>query len=176
MQEITLVPNKNIGSATLPDGSPVVLDSLLTSNCRLSFPKLQGVQFWLQNVNLPQINVTEVKQPTRFVDPNQIGEKLKFTPFSVIFTVDKYMSNWSSIFNWMKAMTVDGSSVDLTDDVVLIINNTEILRFVGAWPTILGGLEFSATAPEATYVKSSLTINYDYIDLLQNTTVDSSYK
>ena len=177
MTKIYLQPNQNNGTAISPaDESALSLDALLTTNCRLSFPKLPHVQFWLQSVSLPAIRVNEVKQYTRYVDPNQIGEKLNFDSYRVTFTVDKYMKNWSSIFNWMKQMTAGGSSVDITDNPVLIINGIEMLRFVGAWPMILGGLDFVATASDAMNMISSLEINYDYIDLLQNKTIDSIYK
>lgn len=176
MAEITLQPNTNVGSASSHDGSAVVLDALLASNCRLSFPKLPDVQFWLLGVELPTITVNEVKQVTRYVDPNQIGEKLNFIPFTVTFTVDKYMKNWSSIFNWMKAMTVQGSAVDHADNPVLIVNNSEVIKFVGSWPTALGGIHYTVTDPEAMYVTATLTLNYDYIDYIgQFANSDSTY-
>ena len=156
--------------------SQLSLDALLSNNCKLVFPKLPHVEFWLQTVSLPRIVVNEVKQPTRFIDPNEIGEKLNFSPFNVTFIVDKQMKNWSSIFNWMKEMTVSGSNVGYVDNPVLVIDNKEMINFVGAWPTILGGIDFAATVQEATYVISTLSINYDYINLLQNQTVDSVYK
>jgi len=177
MTDITLQPNPNEGTALNYDGRALVLDGLIASNCRMSFPKLPGVQFWLQNVDLPEIRVNEVAQHTRYVDPNQIGEKLNFEPYTVTFTVDKYMQNWASIFNWMKRMTVNGSAVDETDECVLIINNSEVLKFVGAWPTSLGKLNFSATDSEAKYITTTLTLNCDYIDYIGDFgTVDSKYQ
>jgi hypothetical protein len=76
----------------------------------------------------------------------------------------------------MKAMTVGGSTIDASDNPVLIINNTEVLRFVGAWPTSLSRLTFDATAQDAQYITSTLTLNYDYLDYIgQFKTVDSKY-
>lgn len=177
MTDITLVENPTVGAASMRDGSPVIMDALTTNNCRLSFPSLPGVVFMLQTVSLPDVYVNEVKQNTRYVDPNEVGEKLNFSPFAVTFIVDKYMKNWSAIYNWMKRMTVAGSNVDEQDNPVLIINNTEVLRFIGAWPTRLGGLDFDATADGVEYMKATLNVNYDYFDYIgEFATVDSVYK
>jgi hypothetical protein len=173
---ITLNPNVNIGNALMGDGTPTILDALLVQDCRMYFPRLPNTQFALQTITLPNITVNQVKQFTRYVDPNEIGEKVNYEPFTVSFIVDKYMKNWSEIFNWMKTMTANGTSVGTTDNPVLIIGNSPTLRFNGAWPTELGGLEFASTMPQAEYVKCNLTLNYDYVDYVgQYSTVDSSY-
>ena len=176
MEEISLVVEKNIGATSMDNGSTLILDALPVQACSLYFPKLPDVMFFLQNVSLPEIRVNEVKQPTRYVDPNEIGEKVVFNPFSIMFLVDKSFRNWASIYNWMKRMTVSGSSVGEVDDPILIINGKPTIRFIGSWPMALGGIDFSSTVAEVEYVKTSLTINYDYIDYIgEYKSVDSKY-
>lgn len=176
MDTISLIPNANIGNASMVDGSPVILDGLLAQDCRLYFPLLPDVTFFLQSIQLPNISVKNVVQATRYVDANQIGEKLNFESFSISFMVDKKFKNWSSIFNWMKKMTVNGSSIDLVDNPILIINGQHTLKFVDAWPMSLSGIQMDATLPQAEYVKASLTLNYDYVDYVGSyATVDSTY-
>jgi hypothetical protein len=182
MTDITLTPNANKGTASY-NSNPLSIDALLANNCRLSFPHLPEVQFWLQDIKLPQISINKVQQLTRYVDTGEIGEKMNYDPFTVSFVVDKNLTNWSAIFNWMKSITVQGSATgnnissttnkNTADTPVLIINNLPFLAFVDSWPTALGGLDFSNASSE--YVTCSLTINYDYINLLTNTTSDSSY-
>lgn len=173
---ISLIPNPTLGSAAMKDGSVLVLDGLLVQDCRLFFPKLPTVNFFLQKVVLPDIRVNEVKQRTRFVDPNEIGEKVNYEPFTVNFMVDKYMKNWNEIFDWMKKMTVQGSNVGMVDDAILIVGGKHTVKFVGSWPMALTRIEYDATLPQAEYVYCGLTINYDYIDYVgQFATVDSSY-
>ena len=171
MQTIDLVPSANIGQA---DGT---LDGLLVQNCKIQFAKLPTVRFFLQEIELPEITVNEVKQYTRYVDPNQIGEKVNYEPFTLRFMVDSRMRNYAEIFTWMKRMTVSGSKVDETDEVTLIVDNQQILQFHGCWPMKLGGLEFSTTEQQHKYMTCSMTLNYDYADLIgQWETVDTVYK
>lgn len=179
MVDITLVPNEQLGIAIDANDSPLSFDALLENNCRLSFPKLPLVQFWMQDIKLPQIVINQVKQYTRYVDTNEIGEKIIYEPFTITFVVDKTLANYSSVFNWMKSITVQGSATGnsiakgTVDTPVLIVNNLPVLQFVDAWPSALGGLIFTNESSE--YVKCDLTINFDYMNLMQNTTSDSSY-
>jgi len=107
---------------------------------------------------------------------NEIGEKLNFLPFTVNFLVDKYCRNWSAIYNWMKQMTVDGTIVGKTEDIILMIDGKEFIRFYGCWPTNLSGMNMDSTIERVQYLKASIVFNYDYFDLLGSfTTTDSAY-
>lgn len=177
MEKKTIQTKPNIGDAYTMDGSKTNLDALLVQDCRIFLPKLPHVQFWLKTMSLPEVRVNEVNQHTRYVDPNEIGEKVVFQPFSVTFIVDKYMQNWAEIFNWMKRMTANGSVVGEVDDIVLIIGGKDAIKFVGSWPMVLGGLTFDNSEPDAKYMTCSLVINYDYFDYVgQYKQTDSSYK
>jgi hypothetical protein len=178
MTDVIYTPPVNIGNAFSPDGASLNLDALLANNCRLSFPKLPNVQFWLQDVKLPEIEVPEVGQSTRYVDVKQIGEKVIYRPFSCSFVVDKFLVNYISIFAWMKAITSQGSLVgnatgNSVDTPVLIVGTTPIFEFVDAWPTLVGGLVFSNASSQ--FVKCDLTINYDYLNIVGSSNPDLNY-
>ena len=131
-----------IGDAVMANGDFLTYDGLPNNRFSLIIPKLPNVQFFLQTFTLPDISITQVKIPTRYVDYNEIGEKVEFSPFNVTFMVDKYCRNWSSVYNWMKEITVSGSNVGNSTDCVLMIDGKETIRFYGAWPTSLSGFSF----------------------------------
>lgn len=173
---VNLSDTTAIGSATLKNGDFLTFDGLPNNRFSLIIPSLPHVEFFLQIYTLPDIRVNEVKVYSPFVDINGIGEKVIFEPFSVDFLVDKYSRNWSSVFNWMKEMTVNGSNVDKTDDIVLMIDGKEFMRFYGAWPTSLSGYNLDSTVDKLTYVKSTIVFNYDYFAYIgQFATTDSDY-
>lgn len=166
----------SIGNASMQNGDFLTFDILVKNKFALIIPSLPNVQFFLQTFEMPSIVVKEVTVNTRIVDYNEIGEKLNFDPFNATFLVDKYSRNWSSIYNTMKEMTVDGSNIGHTDDIVLMVDGKEMFRFYGAWPTALTGYSMDSTIEDVQYVKATVTFNYDYMDLLGAfTTVDSSY-
>ena len=164
------------GSATTKNGDFLTFDGLANNRFSLIIPSLPHVEFFLQKYSLPAITVNEVLIPTRFVDYNGIGEKLDYQPFSVTFMVDKYSRNWVSVFNWMKGMTAGGSTVDKTDDIVLMVDGKEFMRFIGSWPMSLSGYSLDSTVDKLTYVMANITFNYDYLEVLgQFATRDSNY-
>lgn len=166
-----------IGSASMKNDEFLTFDALPSNKYSLIIPSLPNVQFFLQSFEMPDISVNEVSVPTRFVDHNEIGEKLVFEPFTVTFLVDKYMRNWTNVYNWMKAMTVQGSSVGKSDDIILGIGSVEFIRFVEAWPTRLSGIEMSSILPSVNYVQASVSFNYDYLNVINQFAIeDSSYK
>jgi len=164
------------GSAAMLNGDFLTFDGLPNNKFSLIIPSMPHVTFFLQQFQLPAITVNQILIPTRFVDYNGIGEKLDFEPFNVVFLVDKYSRNWSSVFNWMKSITVGGTTIDKTDDVVLMVDGKEFIRFIGAWPMSLSAYSLDSTVEKLTYVKANLTLNYDYLEYIgQFKTDDSGY-
>lgn len=165
-----------IGSATMANGDFLTYDALANNKFSLVIPRLPNCQFFLQTFNLPEVAITQVPLPTRIVDYNCIGEKMKFSNISFTFLVDKYCRNWAEVYNWMKAITVEGSAVDQSTNAVLMINNEPTIRFYGSWPTSLTGFSFDATVDGVIYVKSTLEMNLDYFDYIGKfSTIDSEY-
>jgi len=176
MTIVNLNDVNTIGSATMQNGDLLTFDPLIINKFSLIIPNQENVTFFLQQFSLPSVGVNEVVVNTRYVDMNEIGEKLNFLPFTVNFLVDKYCRNWSAIYNWMKQMTVDGTIVGKTEDIILMIDGKEFIRFYGCWPTNLSGMNMDSTIERVQYLKASIVFNYDYFDLLGSfTTTDSAY-
>jgi len=152
----------------MPDGQPVSYDGLLNNRFNMVFDKLPNVSFFLQGFSLPSVMVDEVKIPTPIVDYNEIGEKMEFSPFTLNFLVDSQLRNWKEVFAWMKRMTVNGSNVGESGTATIFFNGEPVINFIGAWPTVLGGIDLDTTTEEAEYVYGSVTINYDYFDVIDS--------
>ena len=165
-----------VGSASMPDGSPLNYDLLPNNKFRLIIPGLEMVEFFLQDFVLPDIVVHQVNLDSRYVTVNEIGEKCVFGNFTVRFMIDKGFRNWSSIFAWQKRMTSQGSKVGESRSVVLLLDNVETFRFAGSWPTRLGGFSLSTTESGVSYLTAECEFNVDYFDLIgPNQTVDTVY-
>jgi len=73
-------------------------------------------------------------------------------------------------------MTVGGTTVDRTDDVVLMIDGKEFIRFIGAWPKSLSAYALDSTVDKLIYVKANLTFQYDYLEYIgEFKSTDSNY-
>lgn len=151
------------GEIVGPDGEELSYDGLPNGAFRLIFPKAPFMTMFLQQFDLPGIQVREVGRPSPVTNFTEVGEKLNYIPFTVTFLVDKKLKNYKEIYDWMKRMTVRGSSIDEHDNPRLIINDKLHVEFVGAWPTSLGNLTFMTTNNDVVYLTCTATFNYDYI-------------
>jgi hypothetical protein len=156
------------GIITAPDGTELSYDGLPDGAFRLIFPKAPFVTMFLQQLDLPGIQVNQAARKTPLVDMNEIGEKLNYLPFTCSFLVDKNLKNYKEIYNWMKRMTVNGTIVGETDTASLVINGKEMCTFVDCWPTSLGQLTFTTTNNDVVYVTCTAVFNYDYLEFSQS--------
>ena len=157
-----LTPQINVGTIAAPnDTIPLSFDGLATTDFKLIFPKLPMVNMFLQTLD---IRVTQVERHTRFVDINEIGEKIDYQPFNVSFLVDKNLYTYKEIYDWMKRMTVAGTKIDDVDNPYVLVGPLRIV-FIGAWPTSLDRLSFKANEDDTVYIQASASFNYDYIEI-----------
>ena len=147
-------------------GSQFSYDLLPETNFKLLFPKASFGTLFLQEFNLPQVSVKDVNQPTIFADINNVGEKISYGNMTLTFLVDKHMKNYKEIFNWMRRMTVSGSSVGDSDNPLLVINNDNMIRFVEAWPAVLSDLTFRTNVNEVNYLTCTAVFNFDYFEFV----------
>ena len=176
MTTVNLADTNLIGSASMPNGDFLTFDALIKNKFTLLIPSLPNVQFFLQSFDMPSVSLDSCIVDTRFVDYSLMGDKLIYEPITLTFLVDKYVRNYSNVFNWMKSMTVEGSNVGFTDNVVLMVDNQPLIRFNDAYPVSISGLNMDSTVTGVEYIKCSLTMRYSYFDYIgQFSTSDSSY-
>ncbi len=154
------------GSVYRPDGTPVSYDGLQNTKFNLIFQKASNSVIFLQAFEIPGVSVNEVDVPTPFVNMNEIGEKLNFGQFNITFLIDSEFKNYKEIFDWMKRMTVAGSAIGDTDDVVIIINDKQSIRFYGCWPMSMSNVSFITNATDVEYLTCSVVMNFDYFEFI----------
>ena len=164
-----------VGSASMPDGSPLNYDMLPSNRFRVLIPSQPTLEMFLQSFTLPEVKVNQVNLDSRYCKINEFGEKMVWSPYTLTFKVDSKMTNWKAILLWMKAMTVSGSNVGHTESIVLMVDNKAMLRMMGSWPMTLGGLEFRTDEQNCSYMTCSVLLNCDYVDLLDSNSVDAVY-
>jgi len=157
-----------LGNVTMSDGSAVSYDALPNTDFRLYFPKATWLTMFLQEFVVPEVSVDEATRSSPYVDFNEIGEKMKYGDITCRFIVDKNLKNYKEIFNWMRRMTVAGSIVGETENLVLIVNGIEMIRFTEAWPLSLSDLRFAADESDVTYITASVTFNFDYFEFIDS--------
>jgi len=151
---------------SLPSDPPVITyDGLPVTAFRMIFPKLPMITMFLHSMNMPSITIGEVVQSSRYVDINQIGEKIRYSPFEVTFMVDKYLHSLNEVHEWMKRMSVSGSNVGEVDNPYLLIGSKSRIKFINAWPSSISNISFRTNTDQVEYIEATATFNYDYMEI-----------
>ena len=80
---------------------PTSLDYASPTQFKFQITKLPKVEYFCTSVNLPALALSEVRQPTPFVDVPLPGTTLTYSPLNMTFLVDENLENYQEIHGWL---------------------------------------------------------------------------
>lgn len=137
---------------------------------KLNLERFRGVDFFCQEVNLPDISVPYTDVPTRFRSfPIVAGGGVEYGDFSVKFIVDEELINWISIFDWIRKNGVSEEHMpneepEYSGGQLFIYtssyNINHVVNFENLFPISLTEMNFDATSNDVEYFTASVTFKY----------------
>lgn len=119
--------------------------SVLQSNFfKLSFDKIPHVEFWAQNVRIPDLSLGYADHPTRIHDLKWTGEKLRMEPLVAKILVDEGLTVYEELYTWMFDLSVNGYASDRVSDCIVEISGRQ-WHFKDVFPTNISSFEMSST-------------------------------
>jgi len=138
----------------------------------LKLDKFEGVDFFCQSANIPDINMptTEIASPFRSL-PIIPGGGVSFGDFIVRFIVDEDLKNYNSIHSWIRdngnadQMARKTAEEDIYTNAQLHIvtsqyNPAFIIDFRNIFPTSLTNLQFDATINGVEYITAEVVFKH----------------
>ena len=181
---INITPPQYTISCPIPDN----LTPLSPNGFMLSIAKLPEVNFFCQQVDLPQVDLGNIEQMTPLSIVQIPGEMLSFGELHVQFLVDNMMLNYTSVFNWLRGLGFPQDHQQYTDYIgndtthysegakaysdgtLSILTGTNVtskqIQFVDLYPTSLGSLTFQSTNTDVQYLVGNATFKYTYYKFL----------
>jgi len=162
---------------------------------KFSIKKTPTMNWFIQSVVLPSIQLNRTTMPTPFIQLPIPGDHLEFGDLQITFRVDEDMNNYLELYNWMKGLgfpdnysqykniapqsrgplsgnadTLTGDSI-YSDATLLILSSqmnpiTEI-TFVDVFPVNLSPLTFNSQYTDVQYVESTVTFTHRKFDIKQ---------
>lgn len=151
------------------------------TNFRLDIPNSQATDFVInvQEVNLPSISIPLTDFP---VNPtakgNLPGSAVIFEPFTTRILLDEDLKSYTDMYQWMLSIVdyreakstawLEGGAPRTILLHVLNSQKTKILmtfRFFGAFPSMLGEIEFNYGDPVNLAAYVSVTWGYKYFEI-----------
>jgi hypothetical protein len=173
--------------ATLSCPAPAEIKPLLGSgNYIFNLVKFPEISFFIQDVNLPDLNLDSTAMATSVHTFPIPGNDLTFSPLTCTFVVDEKMSNYLAIYQWLLGMgypeshemyralmsnsknqTADRElAKGYTDGTLSILGNNEQpimqAQLIDCFPISLSGLQFTTKDPDARPVTATVTFLYSY--------------
>ena len=87
------------------------------------------LKFSVQSVDLPDITLPPVNQPSPLININQVGDHLEHSDFSFTFLVDEKMENYRAIYYWMRGLAFPNKFSEFEEFVKGITPTPSILSF-----------------------------------------------
>ena len=83
---------------------PTSLDYASPTQFKFQITKLPKVEYFCTQVNVPSLAISEVRQPTPFVDVPMPGTTLSYGSLTMTFLVDENLENFEEIHGWLRGI------------------------------------------------------------------------
>jgi hypothetical protein len=154
---MSLTTNKNFLS---PNGFRLTIDS----------KDFADVEYFCTRSPLPDVSAGSISQAFRNRPNSFPGEKVEYAPLAVSYMVTENMENYIALFNWMVSNANDGQ-IRYADVILSILNSSNNLirqvRFVDAFPSALGAIDFHTQNTDVEYVTGDATFTYSNFEFIK---------
>ena len=169
---------------TAIDQTPSNRNFLSPLNFKFTIKKAPHVNFFIQKVNVPEINLKPPISTNPFVNIPYPGDHIDYATLNITFKVDEDLQNYLEVHNWIKALgkprdfseykeieekkswTGDGIYSDIS---VMVLSSTKMANYevvyIDAHPISLSGIVFNTTDPDVNYIEASAVFKYTYYDI-----------
>ena len=143
----------------------------------LKLDLFEGVDFFCQTANIPEISMPTIETPTRFRNLPMIpGGGVTFGDFTVSFIVDEDLKNYYSIHKWMRdnGRADDDANTPPEEQysnaqlhiVTSQYNPAFVVSYENIFPVSLSPLQFSATMNDVEYLTAEVTFKHQRFFIL----------
>ncbi len=164
--------------------TPSNLNALSPLGFEFQVRKLPHVNFFLQRVTLPGLNIPPTKHDNPFVTIPYPGEHIEYGTLSIDFKVDEDMANYIELQNWLRGIGFPDNfdeyknlndenqytGAGIRSDISLILTtnlknpNIEV-TFRDAFPISLGQIDFNTTDSDVLYLNCQAEFQYTLFDI-----------
>ena len=135
---------------------PTSLDYASPTQFKFQITKLPKVEYFCTSVNLPALALSEVRQPTPFVDVPLPGTTLSYSPLNMTFLVDENLENFQEIHGWIRGLGFPESYTEYADG--LAAGSDRAPSSGGAVSSEPGKVKFGAPSQAAFFSDATLVI------------------
>lgn len=171
---------------TALDHNPSTLSLLSPINFAMSIERCPNVNWFIQKINLPGIQLTPTEYSTPLLGLPEVGDHMNWGNLILTYKVDEDFSAWFEIFNWITSIaaynnpdqykTLENqpkfSGKGVKSDISLMVldanrNPNFTIKYSEAYPINLSALNFDTTKADVTYLSATVAFKYDYYTIIK---------
>jgi hypothetical protein len=156
---------------TAIENTPTNPNFLSPLNFKFSIKRAPHINFFIQKVSIPSINLPSYESPNPFVKIPEPGDHINYGDLEITFRVDEELKNWLEIQNWMRSNTnvedfeeIQDANKWTSNATLLILNSAKNLKisvaFSNLFPISLSPIDFSSTIVDPEPFQASCTFSY----------------
>jgi hypothetical protein len=157
--------------------NPSNVNILLSTGFRFLLTRTPNITYFCQGVNLPDITLGEVEQPTRFIPIKHPGTSWNYGDLEISFIIDENMENWREIHSWMRSLKgvedfneFESNPTEHFSDASLVVLNSAMkpnleVTFEKIFPKTLSGIQFTSDTTDSAQVIANATFAYTSYDI-----------
>jgi len=135
---------------------PTSLDYASPTQFKFQIQKLPKVEYFCTSVNLPAVSISEVKQPTPFVDVPLPGTTLSYETLNMSFLVDENLENLQEIHGWIRGLGFPESYTEYAGGLNAGADRAPSSQ--GSVSTEPGKVKFGAPSQQAYFSDATLIV------------------
>jgi len=146
-------------------------NQLKSNQFKLNIDYIPNAIYHAQSCILPSIEIDKPIQNTPHFDLPLGGTKLEFSPLTFNFIVDRDLSNYIEIYEWLINIATTNKNDDhfSTANLHLLKGNltgNKIIQFNDLHPTSLSELSFDSKSTDSEIVECSVNFAYSYFEFV----------
>jgi hypothetical protein len=143
---------------------------------KLKLENFEGVDFFCQTANIPDIQMPFTDVPTRFRNvPIVPGGGVTFGDLNVRFIIDEDLVNYHSIYKWIRQNGRADRDIDTPDEpqysngiievTTSSMNTNFVVEYVNMFPINLSNIVFDSSVGDIEYITADVTFKYQQFNL-----------
>lgn len=161
-------------------------NALSQLNLRLKVTRLDNVEYFCQQANIPGLSLGVTEVPTPFRNIPLHGDKLNYNELTVTFQISEDFENFIELYKWMKGLGypedfdqhrllveqgMENTGQGLYSDGSLLILNSAMnvnfeIKFRDLFPISLSDIQMDVTGSSVDYVTCSVSFIYQSYEIL----------
>ena len=135
---------------------PTSLDYASPTQFKFQITKLPKVEYFCTAVNIPTVSISEVRQPTPFVDVPLPGTTLSYGALNMTFMVDENLENFQEIHGWLRGLGFPESYTEYEDGLNAGVDRAPTSQ--GSVSSEPGKVKFGAPSQAAYFSDATLVV------------------